>query len=108
MANQPISVETANSMISAYQKYMVDHGVNMEEQTKCVCFDMAALNDWLAEVTPYSDEIRMFNGLYDSGTQVNRTTVIFWPYKDGQPAKIQQAISGDNFIEPFNDGRLDP
>lgn len=108
MANQPIPVETANLMIAAYRKYMEDHDVNMDQQTQAVSFTGTSLMNWLNEVMPYADEIRIFNGLYDAGTHSGRTTVILWPYRDGQPAIRQQAVNGDNYIQPYNEGQLYP
>jgi hypothetical protein len=67
---------------------------------------------WLNGVTPHTDELRIFNGLYSSGQQANRTTVIIWPYKNGEPARWpSEGVTengGDGYIDPYNDGGLDP
>ena len=108
MANQPISVETANQMIASYITYMKNLGVDMERQTESVSFSSPGLINWLNEVAPYCDEIRIFNGLYGSGDHDQRTTVILWPYRNGQPATRQQSINGDNYVNPLNEGELHP
>ncbi len=108
MPNQPIPVNTATQMIESYRTYMENHGIDMNQQTVSVSFTNESLSVWLAEVQPYMDELRIFNGLYDSGTHAERTTVILWPYRSGQPATWPEESQGEGYIEPFNDGQLKP
>jgi hypothetical protein len=113
MPNQPIPVTTAQQMIYAYKQYMIDHGVDMNQQTQSVGFASSTLLAWLTDVSPLMDELRIFYGLYQSGTSNGRTTVILWPYKNGQPAMRaeEQARSSDEagrYVEPFNEGDLRP
>ena len=67
------------------------------------------------EVAPLMDELRIFYGLYQSGPHTGRTTVILWPYKNGQPAmraeaagKLMNDDNGGRYIEPFNEGAGNP
>lgn len=115
--SSPISVPTANLMIEAYTKYMEGHSINMNQQTHCVIFPTSQLNEWMNKVTPYCDEFRIYNGLYPAGEHENRTTVILWPYKDGQPARWPETENGygdgdnddgDGLIQPYNEGHLNP
>jgi hypothetical protein len=105
MANQPISVSTANTLISEYINYMTSKGVNMSLQTQSVGFSGATLMHWLGTVTPFADEFRICMGCYPAGDpSAGRTTVIVWPYKNGAPA----TDGGGNTINPFNEGGLRP
>ncbi|MDP4262148.1 MAG: hypothetical protein Q8941_06420 [Bacteroidota bacterium] len=118
MANQPIPVSTANAMISDYIAYMTKLGVDMNNQTQNVAFDGTILMNWLGTVMPYADELRVCMGQYPSGNaQAGRTTVILWPYKNGQPATMPSPPIGgsggmtpadDQTIDPFNDGHSHP
>jgi hypothetical protein len=100
MAGRPISVGEADDMIREYNTYMSNLGVEMEQQTQNVSFTGSILLEWLVNVIPHSDEIKIFMGAYPEG----RTTVLLWPYKNAQPAKDAES----NEIEPFNDGALSP
>lgn len=90
---------------------MEGHGIDMNAQTWSVSFSGSALMTWLNQVMPYADELRIFNGLYPTGEQANRTTVILWPYKNGAPARWPAeglSVDGDGYIDPYNEGGLDP
>jgi hypothetical protein len=114
MANRPIPVSEANQMIKLYLDYMTGLGVDMNKQTTSVSFSAPELLDWMATVKPYTDEFRIFNGVYPQGhTQAGRITSIIWPYKDDQPATkpVEEEGKGGgsgNPIPPFNDGHTRP
>ncbi len=105
MTGQTIPISTAEEMIRDYYDYMTNLGVNMEEQTQSVSFTSKAVLDYLNNVMASTDELRVFMGSYppDHGV-AGRTTVILWPYRDGQPATDDD----DNKIEPFNEGHGNP
>lgn len=112
MPNNPIPVAAAKGMMIAYVNYMKSLGVSMDSQTHSVSFDPTTLQQWLDNVMPYSDELRICMSDYPQGHQhAGRTTVVLWPYKNGQPAKYPQATEGEGDgeeIEPFNEGTLNP
>lgn len=118
MSNQPIPIQTANLMIADYFNYMTEHGVDMNRQTQSVSFNSSILLEWMTSVSDYADEFRIFMGLYpDSDPRAGRTTVIVWPYKDGQPATMPGTSGKDggegdggegHGIDPFNEGTLNP
>jgi hypothetical protein len=96
-------------------------GVDMQNQTQSVSFTSETLKNWLTAVMPLSDEMRIFMGLYPSGHhQAGRTTVILWPYKDGEPVKTPISIGkdgggggeeddeGKTIEPPYNDGQGHP
>ena len=104
MAGQAISVDTADQMITAYMDYMSNLGVNMEEQTQRVSFSIGPLITWLNSIAADSDSISVCMAAYPEGEpSAGRTSVILWPYKNGEPAE-----RGGEIIEPYNDGSLDP
>ena len=110
MANQPISVATANAMIQENITYMSGLGVNMSNQTQSVSFDGIILQQWLANVMPFADELRICIGVYPKGDpNAGRVTTILWPYKNGQPATEPSAAGGaDVMIDPYNEGQGEP
>lgn len=108
---KPIPAGTADVMIKDYFDYMTKHGVDMTKQTQSVTFTGSTVMEWLVEVMPRADELRVFMGFYPEGhAQAGRTTVILWPYKDGNPATnpIEGKGGGGNDIDPFNDGAGNP
>jgi hypothetical protein len=111
MAGKPIPVSTANDMIRTYLDYMTKLGVDMSKQTHSVAFTSAELLDWLNQVSPYADEFRICMGAYQQEPN-DRITTIIWPYKNGQPARkpLSQGKDGegDELVDPFNDGSLEP
>ena len=110
MANRPIPIDEANAMIQQYSSYMKGLGVDMAKQTHSVSFTAPEFLSWLDEVKPYTDEFRIFMGDYPSGKpDAGRTTVIIWPYKDGQPAtKPEGKDGGGNGIPTYNQGGMHP
>ena len=104
MANQPIPVSRANGMIQDYITYMEGLGVNMSQQTQSVSFDGNILQQWLSDVMPFADELRVFLGASGAGDAL-RITVILWPYKNGQPAMQPGEGAGSTAINPFNEGQ---
>lgn len=115
MPGKPISKTAADAMIKDYIGYMTGLGVDMNKQTQYVSFTPATLLGWLNQKLPDADELRVFMGLYPPGhPQAGKTTVIFWPYKEGQP--VSEGIgakSADGPLAPdpdvaFNDGNSGP
>ncbi|MBC7948022.1 MAG: hypothetical protein H7Y42_09105 [Chitinophagaceae bacterium] len=108
MAGQPIPISTAEDMIKDYITYMRDLGVDMANQTQSVTFTGTDLMDWLNQVMPQADELRIFMGMYPHAhPHAGRTTVILWPYKNGQPAN-ESMQRGGGPTEPFNEGTGQP
>lgn len=102
MANKPIPVSTADTMVQEYLNY-IKSSAEMSTQTQSVSFAGKELMEWLNQTMPNADEIRVCFGIYPEGhAQAGRITVILWPYKDGQPAKTNPPIP------PFNDGQGRP
>lgn len=130
MPNQPIPVSQALGMTKTYTTYMQTLGVDMQKQTHAVGFTLPELITWLNKMTELADEIRICMGDYPAGhPQAGRTTVILWPYKNGQPAtypsegvllksKLSKAKDGDEDcededgggkgVDPYNEGQLYP
>jgi hypothetical protein len=113
MPDQPIPVSTANDMLKQYVTYMKSLGVDMDSQTQSVSFTGSSVMGWLAQVMPFADELRVCMGLYPPGhIQAGRTTVILWPYKNGQPATKPLTEGknggGGSTINPYNDGHGQP
>lgn len=80
---------------------MTGLGVNMNSQTQSVNFPATALVKWFNNLGAAADEYRIFMGCYPPGTpNAGRTTVIVWPYKNGQPATDATGA----LIQPYNDG----
>jgi hypothetical protein len=112
MANRPIPISEANDMIQYYLGYMSEHHVDMNKQTHSVSFTAPELMQWLNEVMPYADELRVCEGVYLPGHEhAGRITVILWPYKNGKPATRPDGdgkSGGNNGINPYNHGQGNP
>lgn len=119
MAGKPIPAGAANDMISAYIGYMTALGVDMNNQTQSVSFTSSVVMSWLNTVMPRADELRIFMGLYlPDHVKAGRTTVILWPYKNGQPLQVdpmelEPSEGGDKKggggpTYPFNEGQGNP
>ena len=113
MAGRQIPVSTANNMTRLYVEFMTKLGVDMDHQTQNVSFTNDDLMDYLVTVKPFTDELRVFMGVYPEGhEQAGRTTVILWPYKDGKPSArpltIGKGGDGDDGFDPYNEGTGHP
>lgn len=117
MPGKPITSADADVMIKEYISYMTNLGVDMNHQTQSVIFTGTTVMNWLNGIMPQADELRVFMGLYPPGhSQAGHTTVILWPYKDGQPIGSMSAMRGDGGggggnDDPdgaFNDGQGNP
>jgi hypothetical protein len=112
MKNGPISVELAEAMMKEYVLYMEAHHVDMNNQTNSISFTGGELIAWLSKVMPYADELRVCLGAYPKDDpNASRTTVILWPYKNGQPATqpyTEGKDGGDGKVPPYNQGGLNP
>jgi hypothetical protein len=86
MPGKPISKVTADTMIQEYIGYMSGLGVDMENQTQSVSFTATTVMGWLNRKMTEADELKVFMGLYPPGhVKAGHTSVILWPYKNGQP-----------------------
>ena len=86
MPGKPISKVTADTMIQEYIGYMSGLGVDMDNQTQSVSFTATTVMGWLNRKMTEADELKVFMGLYPPGhVKAGHTTVILWPYKNGQP-----------------------
>lgn len=102
MANKPIPVSDADTMIQEYIKY-IQNPVDMSKQTQSVSFTGPELMTWLNQTMPNADEIRVCFGIYPEGhAKAGRITVILWPYKGGEQAKTNPPIP------PYNEGQGHP
>ena len=107
MPNQPIPVAQAQEMLKTYTSSMQKLGVDMQKQTQSVSFKLPELMAWLTKMTELADEIRVCMGDYPPGdAQAGRTTVILWPYKNGEPAKYPAAAPVAK--SPTDDPKGDP
>jgi hypothetical protein len=105
MAGQSISAGSADQMVTKYSEFMSNLGVNMEEQTQSVSFSIAPLMNWLNSISNHSDELRICMAAYPDGdANEGRTTVVLWPYRNGQPA----ADGANEPIDPYNEGGGNP
>ena len=108
MANQPIPVSKATALMTEYRTYMTGLGVDMSLQTQSVSFDPGILSQWLSNILPDTDELKVCLGVYGTGeADAGRITVALWPYKNGQPATRFTGGKTEE-IEPFNVGSLEP
>lgn len=110
MTNKPIPVAEAEVMKREYLNYMTQLGVDMTQQTHSVSFDSKVLQAWMQQVTPVTDEFRIFLGVYPTASpNAGRISTIIWPYKNGQPAtRSGMALGDDGWEDPFNDGSHHP
>ncbi len=111
MANEPIPVSIAISMMEEYILYMRAKGIDMEKQTHSISFTSKELMTWLNETMPVADELRVCLGAYGKNeSNAGRITVILWPYKDGQPTMLPFLESKDapSPTPPYNTGGLNP
>ena len=111
MANRTIPVSEANAMIMQYLGYMTEHKINMQSQTQSAAFTAAGLIDYINTVKDYTDEFRIFFGVYPAGEKSGRITTIIWPYKGGKPAQRPdpgKGGGGSTDFDPYNDGSLNP
>jgi hypothetical protein len=110
MANRTIPVSEANAMIMEYLGYMTEHKVNMQSQTQSAAFTTTGLLDYINTVKDYTDEFRIFFGVYPAGEKIGRMTAIIWPYKGGKPAERPDLgkDGGSTQFDPYNDGGLSP
>ncbi len=108
MAGKPIAISTAKTMITNYDQYLKTLPVDPKKKTQYVSFTLSEVQAWLNEVSPSSDELRVYLGVYpDDSLKAGRVTAIIWPYKDGSPAQkpIQGKGGDDEGHDPFNDGQ---
>jgi len=112
MTNQPIPVDQANQMITQYIEYMTKLGVDMQKQTQSISFTSKEYLQWLSQVMPYADELRVCLGVYPEGYEnAGRITAILWPYKNGKPAvkpSLPGTVGDGEEEEPYNNGTLNP
>ncbi|HEY6505241.1 MAG TPA: hypothetical protein VIZ28_14800 [Chitinophagaceae bacterium] len=104
MAGQQIPVNSADDMKAEYINFMTNLGVNMNEQTQSVSFTGSTVMDYLNETMRVADELRVFMGF---DPQTGRSSVILWPYQNGQPATSGDGGEGE-MIEPFDAGTGNP
>ena len=114
MAGKPIPVAAATEMTRLYADYVKTLPVPPVKKTEYVAFTVTEIMEWLKEVTPFADEIRIFMGEYPQGSgSAGRVTTIVWPYKDGSPAtrplsQGKDGGGGDEEIDPYDDGTTGP
>jgi len=103
MTGKPIPVSDANNMIQEYTSYIQKPGTDMSTQTQSVSFSGKELMEWLNQIMPRADELRVCFGVYPAGhAQAGRMTVILWPYKDGEPTRTNPPDP------PYNEGTGQP
>jgi hypothetical protein len=97
-----ISPEEGDRMIAEYLNY-IKSPVDIGTQTQSVSFSSKELMEWLNQIMPRADELRVCFGRYPAGhAQAGRMTVILWPYKDGEPTWTNPKD------RPYNDGTGQP
>ena len=112
----PIPVSIANTMIEDYIRSTEPGTEDLSKKTWSVSFTGKELMDWLIEKMPFADELRICFGKYPKeDPNAGRTTVILWPYKDGQPATQPFVAEGKDGpapppppTDPYNNGQLQP
>ncbi|HET6996364.1 MAG TPA: hypothetical protein VFI06_15325 [Chitinophagaceae bacterium] len=111
MAGKKIAISTANAMISNYVDYLRTLRVDAKKKTEYVSFTLQEIQAWLNEVTPSTDELRIYLGVYSADSPTpgtpGRVTTIIWPYKNGKPAQkpIEGKDGDDGGHPPYNDGQ---
>jgi len=114
MAGKPIPISAANTMVGKYIDYVGQLGVDPKKKTQYVSFTLPELMQWLSQVTPFTDEIRICMGIHPDGSaDPGRVTAIIWPYQSGSPATKPFSAGKDGGgdeedVEPFNDGSNGP
>ncbi len=77
------------SKIKQYRKFKMDN--NLEDQTDFIGFKREFLKDWIENLGPDCDEIRIWIGLTpeDESDPADRKkfTAVLWPYKNNGPAE---------------------
>ena len=114
MAGKPIPISTANAMVNKYIDHVKNLGVEPNKKTQYVSFTLPEIMDWLNQVTPFTDELRICLGVHtQEASDPGRVTVIVWPYKNGEPATSplsegKDGGGGGGGINPYNDGNSGP
>lgn len=114
MAGKPIPISTANIMVTKYVDYVQPLGVDPKKKTQYVSFTLPELMQWLNEVAPFSDELRICMGIYpDNSPNAGRVTVMIWPYKSDGPATKPFSVGkdgggDDEGVDPYNEGNSGP
>ncbi len=114
MAGKPIPISTANTMVTNYVNHVRQLAVDPNKKTQYVSFTLSELMQWLSQVTPFTDEIRICLGIHPDGSgDPGRVTAIIWPYKGGSPATKPFSDGKDgggdeDGVDPFNDGSNGP
>ncbi len=112
MSGKPIPSSTASAMINKYVDHVQRLDVDAKKKTQYVSFTLSSFLEWLNQVAPSSDELRICLGIYaDDSSEPGRVTTIIWPYKNGKPAAkpIEGKDGGDGSgHDPYNDGHGNP
>ena len=112
MAGKSIPISTANAMVSRYVDHVQNLGVTANKKTQYVSFTLPEIMEWLQQVTPFTDELRICLGIHpDNASDPGRVTAIIWPYKSGRPASQPLAPGkggDDSGLDPYNDGSNGP
>lgn len=114
MAGRPIPISQANEMITLYIDYVQKLPVDPKKKTQYVSFTLPEIMEWLNQVAPFSDELRIFLGVNPPEIpDPGRVTVIVWPYKSGQPStqpltEGKDGGGGGGGFDPYDDGTTGP
>ena len=107
-----IPIDRARKMIDHFKDHIQGLALPKNKSTEYVSFDLPEFQKWLTSVTPYSDELKIFLGVYpDDHPEAGRLTLVIWPYKADQPAAEPRTVgkggTGGGF-GPYNDGNSGP
>jgi len=114
MAGKRILITTANEMTRLYASHVGNLPVPPGKKTQYVSFTFPDLMEYLNEVAPFTDELRIFLGVHpDNASEPGRVTTIIWPYKDGEPAARPMAEGkdgggGGQGLPPYDEGNNNP
>lgn len=114
MSGKPIPISTANEMTRLFVEYVQNLEVETKKKTQYVSFTLPEIMKWLQDITPYTDELRVYLGIdTDASPQAGRLTAIIWPYRKDRPATRPFADGKDGGgdeegVDPYNDGSTGP
>jgi hypothetical protein len=114
MAGKTIPISLAHDMIGKYYDHVRNLPVEPNKKTQYISFTLPEIMDYLKQVTPFADELRICLGVHPQDSdKPGRVTVIIWPYKSDKPAtkpitEGKDGGGGDEGIDPYNDGNNAP
>lgn len=119
--NKPIDPKIAQICVDEYLKIKKGdlNDIKQMLKTESVSFELKQLTSWLTDTLKNVpiDTIRMTFGVYESqyiqhtqrpDSLKGKVSLFLWPYYKGKKARKPKSSLGDEEVEPFNFGDLNP